>query len=139
MLNDVSLELRNKIRKDLQFDGKNWDVNGYYGTLTFSDDEMYLYEECKEWYNVIETYFKTSSTAYCLTRVGRFNFVRPFAILNKEVIFQVDSYNSESWKDWFDIEGKDDGPLIGTVGKVINERTHPQYYKNGEYIFKKEK
>lgn len=124
--NDVSLELRNKIRRDMkvlkEIQMGNMDYD-YTGVLLFNNEEGDLYNECRIWKKIIDTYFSTSYNCYKLSRVGRFKGVRPRKIHLQSISFQVTSYGEPTWEDWFDVTGRNDGYLIGTVGKVINERT----------------
>lgn len=129
MYKDVSLELRNKIRRDMiiQPSATMPQVN-FLGFLNFTFPEQdKLYVECKEWKSIIDKYFKTSYGCYMLEKVGRFYGVRPFRICLYHVEFEVESWRDESWKDWFDVTGENDGKLRGIQGHVINERTFPEY------------
>jgi hypothetical protein len=71
-----------------------------------------------------------------MTRIGRFFYIRPEEIaelqqmedyFNAEIEFSIVAYESKSWRDWFDVEGKGDGELLGVLGTVINERTFKKY------------
>ena len=139
MYNDVSLRLRNKIRRDMIIATDLYDGKGR-GILQFHDDENELFDECLLWIKIINSYFKTSYNCYRLTRVGRFIDIRPVQVIGeRKVEFDVDNYHPPSLKDWFvDNDGSDDGVLLGSLGTVINQRTFPQYYKDGKYIFAKE-
>jgi hypothetical protein len=97
------------------------------GMITFNDEERHLYDECKRWRKLIDTYFSTSYDCYKLSKIGRFEGIRPHIVYRQSVSFQISEYSEPSWKDWFDVTGKDDGDLIGVVGKVINERTFKHY------------
>jgi len=125
--NDISLALRNKIRQDLCLVSTNHHDMYHDAELVFNHNESHLYEECKEWRSVIDKYYRTTYDAYSITKVGRFHRVRPEKIDQHSVLFSVGHFDAESWLDWFDVEGKSDGVLKGTVGTVINKRTHPQY------------
>lgn len=122
--NDVSLELRNKIRRDMRvLQQMQMGEIDYTGVLSFNNEERHLYDECQRWRKIIDTYFSTSYNCYRLSRVGRFKGVRPHKIYNHTIKFQVSSYNPPTWEDWFDVIGEKDGDLTGIMGKVINERT----------------
>ena len=140
MYNDVTLELRNKIRRELDILEDYITENGNsIARLKFTKEDIHLIEECKEWLNVIKRIFRCSYDAYRLENVGRFKGVKPIDVTDDDVLFSVVSHSEPSWKDWFDLTGENDGFLKGTVGNVINERTHPEYYKDGKYIWEKEK
>lgn len=124
--NDVSLELRNKIRRDLYLVSNDY-IEYHDAELVFKDNELYLYDECKTWRNVIESQYGRTYDTYAMTKIGRFYFVRPEEICPNFVKFSVGCFDAKSWLDWFDVEGKSDGVLKGTIGTVINKRTHPQY------------
>jgi hypothetical protein len=134
MYNDVSLELRNKIRTSLEIDmDVIYSHSDYSGRLFFKSQERYLWEECKTWLSVITTYFKTTYYCYRLKNVGRYLGIRPIGITYDfydgcHVEFEIEDLKNESWKDWFDLTGESDGPLLGIIGKVLNERTCPEYY-----------
>ena len=144
---DVSLELRNKIRSHMVIYDDIYGGN-VHGILELDQDDIELIQECLLWREVIMTYFKTSYDAYKMTKIGRFHGVRPIEVstincdsdglLNVKITFEVDHYDEESWRDWFEIGDESDGTLKGAVGTVINQRTHPQFYVNGKYIFEKE-
>ena len=145
---DVSLALRNKIRRDMVLFNDVYG-DGLKGCLTLTHHDTPLIQECLLWHEVIMSYFKTSYDAYKMTKIGRFYGVRPKLIrdmvadsegtLNVVVEFEVDDYDEESWLDWFDVKGEADGKLQGSLGHVINKRTFPQYYdEDGKYIFDKE-
>ncbi len=122
--NDVSLELRNKIRRDMKIlIQQQMDDIDYTGILSFNNKEKHLHDECQTWKKLIDTYFSTTYDCYKLSKIGRFIGVRPHKIYFQSVTFQVSSYNNPTWEDWFDVTGENDGYLIGTVGIVINERT----------------
>lgn len=146
---DVSLELRNKIRKDMIIYNDIFGSGDLRGVVNFTNNELHLFQECLLWHEVVMTYFKTAYDCYKMTRIGRFLGVRPTSpteiisesegTLTAKMEFHVDECEEESWRDWFDIEGNNDGVLKGSLGTVINQRTHPQYYdRNGKYIFDKE-
>lgn len=139
--NDVSLALRNKIRTDMIIYNDIFG-DGMKGCLTLSHHDKLLIDECQKWIDMIKAYYRTTYWAYKLTRIGRFKGVRPMLIRESYpdfiVEFEVDECEEPSWRDWFDVEGKTDGVLQGTIGTVINERTYPQYYEDGKYIFDKE-
>ena len=140
MYKDVSLELRNKIRRDLIIHDDHITENGNtIAELNFNNDEQHLADECKEWLGVIRKIFRTSYDALRLEKVGRFEGVRPKEVNDNEALFSVTYYTEETWKDWFDVTGENDGFLKGTVGNIINKRTHPEYYRDGKYIWEKEK
>jgi len=124
--NDVSLELRNKIRRDMKIMNCEQTNNGdYTGILSFNNRERHLYDECQTWRKLIDTYFSTSYDCYKLSKVGRFEGIRPYKmyIRFQSFSFHISTYNKPTWKDWFDVTGENDGDLIGVVGKVINKRT----------------
>ena len=126
--NDISLELRNKIRRELEIIDAIPLKLDYVGELKFEPYEVHLYEECKRWCKIIDDYYRTTYRAYCMTRIGRFEMIKPFRIhADLRVAFEFEKHQKKSWRDWFDVEGKSDGYLQGFVGTVINERTHPQY------------
>lgn len=138
--NDVTLELRNKLRRELDIIEDELTGNGnHLATVGFNNSETHLAEECKTWLGVITKLFRTSYDCYRLTKLGRFRGVRPKEVYDNFAVFSVVAYKKESWIDWFDITGENDGPLQGTMGLVINKRTHPEYYKDGKYIWEKEK
>jgi hypothetical protein len=144
--NDVSLALRNKIRRDLEIytDGYGSPYN-FIALLKFNENETELFQECLKWREMISVYYKASCDAYKMEKIGRFHGVRPIEAveinhLNGKYLrmimkFEVESYDKLSWIDWFDVEGKGDGKLIGQMGDIINKRTHPQYYTKMESIF----
>lgn len=120
--NDVSLALRNKIRRDMNIIHSA--VDDERGIIrVYSTDEQYLIDECREWLGVIKTYFKTTYDCYKLAKVGRFYGVRPLRVYHSFSVFHVDSHDPPSWEDWFDLSGKNDGPLLGQIGIVKNERS----------------
>jgi len=122
---DVSLELRNKIRQDMIIHKtKLADEGGNpMGVLSFSFDETGLYEEAQTWILLWDAYFRTSYNACRMTRIGRFHNLRPIRFKHHKVYFDVEEYDPPSWKDWFDIEGNTDGDFLGQIGKFVNERT----------------
>ena len=133
MYNDVSLELRNYIRRNLTvIQGITRPYANCSGFVFFPGEDRHLYEECKKWYQTIQTYYKTSYQAMCLTKLGRFYMIRPYQIDThddaKIVKFEFERYEKKSFMDWFDTTGENDGHLQGQVGKIINERTCPEYY-----------
>lgn len=117
MKKEISLELRNKIRRDMLIvEDQHYTNSGdYCGILNFDKDkEFELFEECMIWREMIDTYFKTSYNAGKAKRIGRFNGIKPKRIHLNSVEFAVSTYRNPSWKDWFNIEGKeDDHKLIG--------------------------
>jgi hypothetical protein len=131
---DVTLELRNKLRRELDIIDRTSKHGNYLATITFKEDESHLMEECKTWLNVIHKFFRTTYNAYRLTKIGRFEGVRPQDVNDVIAVFSVKSYSEKSWRDWFDTLGEGDGFLRGTCGNVINKRTHSEYYKDGKYI-----
>ena len=130
MYNDVSLELRNEIRKNLMINfGATRPYANCSGSLCLMPHKRHLFEECEKWLNTIMTYYKTSYQAMCLTKVGRFYMIRPYEILHGYICkFEFERYDKPSFMDWFDTTGENDGYLQGIMGKIINERTCPQYY-----------
>lgn len=136
---DVSLGLRNKIRREMVVTEDLYGGDAR-GILEFHEDEKELFDECCLWLKVINSYFKTSYHCYKITKVGRFRGIRPVQTMGvNKIQFDIDEYDPESWKDWFeDQDGKEDGVLMGALGTVINQRTFPQYYVDGKYIFAKE-
>lgn len=143
---DVSLALRNKIRREMEVYEDVYDGDCR-GVLIFTEKDVELFQECLQWLEVIASYFKTSYDCYRITKVGRFRGVRPArkeilceagGIMEMKVEFDVEEYDPKSWMDWFDVEGKEDGELRGALGTVINKRTTPQYFIDGKYIFAKE-
>lgn len=145
--NDVSLELRNKIRTYMVI---YEDVYGgsVHGILQLDETDIELIQECLQWREIIMTYYKTSYGAYKMSKIGRFYGVRPIEVktincdsdgkIDVQITFEVDHYEEESWRDWFEIGHERDGFFEGSMGNIINERTHPQFYKDGKYIFDKE-
>ena len=142
---DVSLELRNKIRRDMILYNDVYG-DGLKGILTFTHHDLELYQECLLWNEKAKS---SMYGGYTMTRIGRFKGIRPLWAgdivvdsdnhMEMKVEFEVDSFDEPSWMDWFDIKGEGDGKLEGNMGHIINERTHPQYFVDGKYIFDKEK
>ena len=130
--NDVSLELRNKIRQDMIIHKSKSLAEGgnHMGVIEFglSIKEEDLYQEAQTWIRLKNAYFRTSFNACRMSRIGRFYNLRPAQFKHRKVYFDVEEYDDPSWRDWFDIEGNNDGDLIGVVGKVINERTSKYAY-----------
>lgn len=126
MYNDVSLELRNKIRKELTIVDNIYMRchSNHIGFLNFNfpEDEL-LYQECLIWKKLITKASEISSDCYMLERVGRYYGVRPHGIGTYHVEFEVEYYEQESWRDWFDVTGETDGSFRGIMGKVVNPRT----------------
>jgi hypothetical protein len=126
--NDVSLELRNKIRRYMEIDISIGTYDGSpTGVLRLELNEKALYEECRVWVNFICTYFSTSPTGGRISKIGRFYNLKP-TVLHQDlkyyrVYFNVEYYDPQTWFDWFDVEGNSDGDFLGHVGKIINERT----------------
>jgi len=112
MLLKISSNLRNKIRKDLiilnAYETLH-DNDSYKADLYFSKKEEYLLIEVIKWLKEIDTYFKTSYNTYKID-CGRFKGVFPRKVFYylKIASFYVYSYEKESWKDWFIMEGEVD-------------------------------
>ncbi len=118
MKTELSLKLRNKIRRDMLIVKDEYFANGlgdHCGILHFDKDkEFELFEECIIWREMIDTYFKTSYNAGKAKRIGRFSGIKPKQIHLHSVEFAISGYDNPSWKDWFDQEGKEDvSNLIG--------------------------
>jgi hypothetical protein len=118
--------------------------DGLKGILSFTHLDLELYQECLQWNELAKG---SHFDAYKMTRIGRFKGVRPLWVggivyeddgMQMKVEFEVEDYDPPSWMDWFDVKGENDGVLEGNVGTVINERTCPQYFVDGKYIFDKE-
>ena len=140
---DVSLALRNKIRREMILYNDVFG-DGLKGILSFTHLDLKLYQECLQWNELAKS---SSLDSYRMSKIGRFKGVRPMWVgdivatqddMQMKVEFEVEDYDEPSWMDWFDIEGKNDGVLEGNMGIVINERTCPQYFIDGKYIFEKE-
>jgi len=114
MKTEVTLELRNKIRKEMKIvSGYGLYPNGdYCGILYFDDDESKLFEECMIWKKMLDTYFKTAYEGGKLRKVGRFLGIKPMTMQTRSVEFAVSMYRDPSWKDWFNIEGENDDPIL---------------------------
>lgn len=69
-------------------------------------DELDLLDACTKWITVIETYFKTSYTAYKID-IGPYEGIWPAGVTiinNRDIVhFQLDNVDveKENWKDWF--------------------------------------
>jgi hypothetical protein len=117
MKTEISLELRNKIRRDMLIVQNTHYANSgdYCGILSFDKDEEFeLFEECIIWGEMIDIYFRTSYNAGKAKRVGRFSGIKPKRINLHSVDFTISGYDNPSWKDWFDVDGeKDDHILVG--------------------------
>lgn len=132
MYNDVSLELRNKIRMCMKVvENANDDQRGM--LHFFLPEEQPLIDECREWLNVINKYFKTTYNYYKLAKVGRFYGVRPIKVYYSFATFTVDDHDELSWRDWFDLSGYDDGPLLGQVGIIKNKRSEGRTHEFLKY------
>ena len=117
MKTELSLKLRNKIRRDMLIVQDTHYVNNgdHCGILSFDRNEEFdLFEECMTWREMIDTYFRTSYNAGKAKRIGRFSGIKPKKIHLYSVDFAISGYDNPSWKDWFDQEGKEDvSNLIG--------------------------
>lgn len=116
MKTTITLELRNKIRRDMLIVKNEYYADGlgdYCGILAFNNDEEYeLFEECIAWRKMIDTYYRTSYNVGKAKKVGRFIGIKPKKIYLYSVAFAISGYDSPSWKDWFDMEGKEDNPNL---------------------------
>ncbi len=115
MKTKISLELRNKIRRDMLIvKDQYWmDKGDHCGILSFDkDEELELFEECVAWIDMINTYYRTSYNAGKAKRIGRFSGIFPIKIRLHSVDFVIEGYDNPSWKDWFDVEGKKDMPYL---------------------------
>jgi hypothetical protein len=116
MKTKITLELRNKIRRDMLIVKDQYFADGlgdYCGILSFDrDKESELFEECIMWREMIDTYYRTSYNAGKAKRVGRFSGVKPKKIHLHSIEFAISGYDNPSWKDWFDMEGKEDNPNL---------------------------
>lgn len=116
MKKEISLKLRNKIRRDMLIVKDQYFADGlgdYCGILYFDKNEEFdLFEECMVWRKMIDTYYRTSYNAGKAKKVGRFIGVKPKEIHLHSVAFAVSTYEDPTWKDWFDIEGKEDNPTL---------------------------
>lgn len=115
-ITDISLDLRNKIRRDLIISDSYKGEMAHFGSITFSKNEKHLFDECIRWKCLLDIYFKTSYNCYRMTRIGRFYNIRPCFVQNGIAEFDLSHYDKPSWRDWFDIEGNDDGALVGVLG-----------------------
>lgn len=97
----ISRELRDKIIKDIDIRTTNAGIYGYKGVLFFTQNEMSLLDECKEWLNIINTYFLTSYHACSIDKMGKLKGVRPKHIFCNRAEFTVLTKRTENWKDWF--------------------------------------
>jgi len=114
MKKEVTLELRNKIRKDMVIlEGEvyyEFDNDGccgdrikknYCGILQFNNIENCIFKECVLWQNNIKSHFSCSYNNDRLLRVGRFFGIKPMKICPTSVEFSIVHYTKPSWKDWF--------------------------------------
>ena len=109
MKTEVTLELRNKIRRDMLIvKGKDYTNGDYCAILNFKNEELQLFKECVVWRNILDTYFKTSYNGGKLHKVGRFIGIKPVMIHPNSVEFAVAMYEEPSWKDWFSMEEEED-------------------------------
>jgi len=110
MKTEVTLELRNKIRKEMKIiERKHVASTGdSCAILHFKDEEQDLFDECIDWKKMLDIYFKSSYRGGALKKVGRFIGVRPREIGFHYVEFQVRDFKNPSWKDWFNVEGDGD-------------------------------
>jgi len=111
MKTEISLELRNKIRRDMLIVKDQYFMDGgdHCGILSFDKDkEFELFEECMIWKEMLDTYYRTSYNAGKAKRVGRFSGIKPKKIHLYSVEFAISGYDVPSWKDWFDVDGKED-------------------------------
>ncbi len=116
MKTEITLELRNKIRRDMRIvEGQHYPNPGgeHCGILYFDKDkEFELFEECIIWKEMLDTYFKTSYNGGKAKKVGRFIGIKPEKIHLYSVEFIVSTYKDPSWRDWFDVKGEDDAPKL---------------------------
>lgn len=107
---NISNELRNKIRKDLQIVNKCMPIriyDAYKADLYFNKEERPLLLEVQEWLKKKDTFFKTSYKTYKIN-CGRFKGVYPHCVYFYSGLasFFVYDFEKESWEDWFIMEGE---------------------------------
>ena len=114
MKTDVTLELRNKIRRDMLIvkNHVGYPNGDHCAVLNFKKEELELFKECIVWRNMLDIYFKSSYNGGKLKNVGRFVGIKPVMIHPNSVEFAVSTYGDPSWKDWFNMEGEEDAPKL---------------------------
>ena len=110
MIMKISSCMQNKIKKDLIILNAHetlYDHDFYQADLYFHKKEDDLLIEVIKWLNEIDTYFKTSYNTYKID-CGRFKGIFPRKVFYylKIASFYVYSFEKESWKDWFIMEGE---------------------------------
>lgn len=101
MYTRVSRELRDKIADDLQ---EVYDMSGdIIGIVTFTTDKQdrKLREECIEWLEHINTYYKSSYWGGALKTWLHYKYIKPIEVAYLTVTFDFEYNYNQSWKDWF--------------------------------------